>query len=64
MNNQKNINKPNLLTLILLISFGSVGATLFTPGLPAIAHYFQVSIASTQLTVTLFLIGYAVGQLL
>ncbi len=56
--------QPQFLTLLLLVSFGSVGATLFTPGLPMIAHYFQVNMASAQLTITLFLIGYAVGQLL
>lgn len=55
--------KPSLFTLILLISFGSVGATLFTPGLPLIAQYFHVSTAHAQLTITLFLVGYAVGQL-
>jgi DHA1 family bicyclomycin/chloramphenicol resistance-like MFS transporter len=56
--------QPALFTLILLVSFGSVGATLFTPGLPIIAHYFTVSTAQAQLTITLFLVGYAFGQLL
>jgi MFS transporter, DHA1 family, multidrug resistance protein len=64
MSTQTIANKPSLFTLILLISFGSVGATLFTPGLPSIANFFQVNITSAQLTVTLFLIGYAAGQLL
>ncbi|MDF2866718.1 MAG: bcr [Gammaproteobacteria bacterium] len=63
MKKQAVITLP-LLTLILLISFGSVCAVLFTPGLPAIAKYFNTSMSDAQLTVTLFLVGYAFGQLI
>lgn len=49
--------------LFLLVSFGSVGAVLFTPALPSIQAFFQVSIGEAQLTVTSYLIGYALGQL-
>ncbi len=55
--------KPNLLTLMFLISFASVGALLYTPAIPAIAEHFRVSIGQSQNTVTYFLIGYAFGQL-
>jgi len=58
------IKKPSFLLLFLLISFGSVSAVLFTPALPQISQFFQVSDSSTQLTVTLFLVGYAMGQLI
>ena len=58
------IKKPSFLLLFLLISFGSVSAVLFTPALPEIQNYFNVSENYTQLTVTLFLVGYALGQLL
>jgi len=58
------IKRPSLLTLIALISFGSIGAALFTPAIPQISEFFGVSIKSAQLTVTLYLIGYSVGQLL
>jgi len=51
-------------TLLLLISFASVNAVLFTPALPDIALYFGVSESTAQQTITWFLIGYAVGQLL
>ncbi|MCX7114933.1 MAG: MFS transporter [Gammaproteobacteria bacterium] len=51
-------------TLLLLISFASVNAVLFTPALPDIAIYFKVSEGTAQQTITWFLIGYAVGQLL
>lgn len=56
--------KPSFLLLFLLISFGSVTAVLFTPALPEIQNYFNVSENQTQLTITLFLVGYALGQLL
>jgi DHA1 family bicyclomycin/chloramphenicol resistance-like MFS transporter len=52
------------LTLILLISFASVNATLFTPALPSIAQFFNVSNNMVQHTITWFLIGYAFGQLI
>lgn len=51
-------------TLTLLISFASVNAVLFTPALPSIALFFDVSEASAQYTISWFLIGYALGQLL
>lgn len=50
--------------LMLLISFGSIGAVIFTPGLPNIANYFTVSNQVAQYTVTWYLLGYAFGQLL
>ena len=56
--------KPSFILLFLLISFGSVTAVLFTPALPEIQSYFHISEGQAQLTVTLFLVGYALGQLL
>ena len=56
--------KLAFILLFLLISFGSVSAVLFTPALPQISAYFGVSNSAAQLTITLFLVGYAVGQLL
>ena len=54
---------PQLSILFLLISFGSVGAVLFTPALPKIQNFFGLTIGQTQLTITSYLIGYAIGQL-
>lgn len=51
-------------TLLLMISFASVNAVLFTPALPQIATYFGISDDTVQWTITWFLIGYALGQLL
>lgn len=52
------------ITLLLMISFASVNAVLFTPALPAIANFFHISDNTAQLTITWFLIGYAAGQLI
>ncbi|HSW71680.1 MAG TPA: MFS transporter [Gammaproteobacteria bacterium] len=50
-------------TLLLLISFASVNAVLFTPALPSLAQFFEISEDSAQYTITWFLVGYALGQL-
>jgi MFS family permease len=51
-------------TLLLLISFASVNAVLFTPALPDIVSYFAISTDTAQQTITWFLVGYTLGQLL
>lgn len=56
--------KLPFLTLLLLISFASVNAVLFTPALPEITHFFHITEDTTQQTITWFLVGYALGQLL
>lgn len=56
--------EPSFLTLLCVISFAAVNAVLFTPALPMISDYFQVTDEVAQQTVTFFLIGYALGQLL
>lgn len=56
--------KISFLTLLLMISFASVNAVLFTPALPHITKFFQITEDTAQLTITWYLIGYACGQLL
>lgn len=51
-------------TLLLLISFASVNAVLFTPALPNIAHFFGIGENVAQQTITWFLVGYTLAQLL
>lgn len=51
-------------TLLLMISFASVNAVLFTPALPEMAKFFAISNNTAQQTITWFLVGYAIGQLL
>lgn len=52
------------LTLLLMISFASVNAVLFTPSLPNIARFFAITEDVAQRTVLWFLVGYTVGQLM
>ena len=55
--------KPQMSLLFLLVSFGSVGAVLFTPALPSIQAFFHLSVGKAQLTITAYLLGYSLGQL-
>ena len=64
MNYRLNTRKPNLFSLILLISFPSFIAVVISPALPAIGSYFQISSNYAQQTITFFLFGYSIGQLL
>src|ERR1700722_395130 len=57
-------SKPSFFTLLLMISFASVNAVLFAPALPDIARYFSISDNTAQQTMTWFLVGYALGQLI
>lgn len=59
-----NQKEPHIATLIIMSSFASMGAVIFAPALPEIAQYFAISQGHSQLTITLFLLGYAVGQLI
>ena len=56
--------EPHIVSLMLLSAFAAMGAILMTPALPEIAKYFDTSVSMTQLTVTSFLLGYALGQLI
>lgn len=58
-----NTHKLPYSILLLLISFASVNAVLFTPALPAISQYFNVTSHMGSYTITVFLLGYALGQL-
>lgn len=55
--------RPSILALIMMISLASVGAVLYSPSIPELNHYFHTSRTVIQLTMTLFLLGYALGQL-
>lgn len=59
-----NQKEPHIVTLIVMSTFASMGAVIFTPALPEIAHYFNIPQGLSQLTITLFLFGYALGQLI
>lgn len=58
------VKKPSLLTLIILISYGSIGAALFTPAIPAVMDRFGIGASKAQLTIMIYLVGYSLGQLI
>lgn len=60
----KTIQAPSFFTLAMMISFASVNAVLFTPALPDIARFFLISHHKAEELITLFLIGYTLGQLI
>ena len=59
-----NIRKPHTLTLILLTGFAAFSTVIVGPSLPAITNAFSISAGHAQGLVTIFLLGYACGQLL
>ena len=58
------LKEPSFFALFLLISFGSVSAVLFTPGLPEIAQHLSISKAKAQSAISIFLLGYTFSLLL
>jgi DHA1 family bicyclomycin/chloramphenicol resistance-like MFS transporter len=54
---------PFKLLLGLVTSMQATGSTILMPALPAIAAYFSVGSATAQLTVSVFILGVASGQL-
>jgi DHA1 family 2-module integral membrane pump EmrD-like MFS transporter len=53
-----------MLLVILIASLIPFSTDSYTPSLPAITHYFKVSPSLIQLTITWFLLGLALGQLI
>jgi DHA1 family bicyclomycin/chloramphenicol resistance-like MFS transporter len=52
------------LLLVALTACGTLGMHIVIPALPATARAMGISIGTVQLTITLYLVGLAVGQLL
>lgn len=50
--------------LSIMASLGVISASLCAPALPFISDYFSLSVASTQFTISVFLLGNALGQFL
>lgn len=57
------MKEPQIFILLLLVSFAAVAAVLFTPALPLITKEFNLTKDLAQWTMTIFLIGYAFGNL-
>ncbi len=58
----RRVRAPFLL-LVALTACGTMGMHVIIPALPATARALNMSISTTQLTITLYLIGLAFGQL-
>ncbi len=54
---------PPLWILLFLVSFASVTAVLFTPALPELTRVLSISDNAAQFTISIFLLGYALGNL-
>ncbi|WP_119343391.1 multidrug effflux MFS transporter [Facilibium subflavum] len=55
---------PSLFILVLMISVGPFGDTIYAPSLPSIAKAFNTPYHNVQLTITFYLLGYSISQLL
>jgi DHA1 family bicyclomycin/chloramphenicol resistance-like MFS transporter len=55
--------RPPLILLVLATAIGGVSMNIFIPSMPGLARFFRTDIPTVQLTLTLFLAGIAVGQL-
>ncbi|HEJ7508302.1 TPA: multidrug effflux MFS transporter [Staphylococcus aureus] len=66
MNDLTYFNKRSPIFIIILGSFTAIGALsidMFLPGLPDIRHDFQTTTSNAQLTLSMFMIGLAFGNL-
>ncbi|EMK9976491.1 multidrug effflux MFS transporter [Staphylococcus aureus] len=66
MNDLTYFNKRSLIFIIILGSLTAIGALsidMFLPGLPDIRHDFQTTTSNAQLTLSMFMIGLAFGNL-
>ncbi len=55
---------PSLFILVLMISVGPFGDTIYAPSLPSIAEAFNTPYHNVQLTITFYLLGYSISQIL
>ena len=49
--------------LTMAVALGPMSTDFYLPSLPSLVTYFQTDVASVQLTLSVFLVGFAVGQL-
>lgn len=57
------MNKPKLWILFFLISYPAVFAILYSPAFPLLSTYFGMDKEIVQLTLSIYLLGYAIGAL-
>ena len=54
---------PPLFLLIVLVATSQIGVAIYTPSIPAMAASFRTDLLTIQLTMTVFLVGFAFSQL-
>ena len=60
---QKSSYKPSLFLLTLMAGLPQIGETIYSPALPSIASDLDVSHSLIETTLTIYLVGFAVGVL-
>ena len=50
--------------LTLAVAMGPMSTDFYLPSLPSLVEYFATDVASVQLTLSIFLVGFAAGQLI
>lgn len=58
------IRWSHVITLAALMALGPIGTDLYLPALPSLGNAFGASLAATQLSLTSYILGLALGQLL
>lgn len=58
------VYRPGVILLIGFAAVSQIGGAMYTPSLPAMAKAFGAPMMTIQLTMTVYLIGYAVAQIL
>lgn len=56
--------RPPLFMLIALTAFGPMSIDLYLPSMPDLTHVFQADISRVELTLSVFLVGFALAQLI
>lgn len=56
--------KPSIFILILMVSLGPFGDTIYAPALPELKKILATDYSHVQLTITSYLVGYSVSQIL
>jgi Bcr/CflA subfamily drug resistance transporter len=60
----KKYTTPSIFILVLMVSLGPFGDTIYAPALPEIQRILETSYPNVQLTITSYLFGYAISQIL
>ncbi|MBY0280588.1 MAG: multidrug effflux MFS transporter [Alphaproteobacteria bacterium] len=58
------LQKPSLWLIIVIVVLPQLSETVYTPSLPDIAHTLHTSDSMVEYTLTIFLLGFAIGVLL